>query len=56
MRTAAPQRAILSQTRSYAAPAGGAPAAPGNVKPPVALFGLDGTYATALVRPIPVPL
>lgn len=48
MRTAAPQRAILSQTRTFAA---AAPAAE-NVKPPVALFGVDGTYATALVWPI----
>ncbi|KAK1772485.1 hypothetical protein QBC33DRAFT_521404 [Phialemonium atrogriseum] len=46
MRTAAPQRAILSQTRSFAAPA--AAAANETIKPPVALFGLDGTYATAL--------
>lgn len=47
-RVAAPSRAIVSQARFYAA----APAASANetVKPPVALFGLDGTYATALVR------
>lgn len=44
-RAAAPSRAIASQVRFYAAPA-----ANENVKPPVALFGLDGTYATALVR------
>lgn len=44
-RTAAPQRAVASQVRFYAA----APAANSDtVKPPVALFGLDGTYATAL--------
>ncbi|EJT72088.1 ATP synthase subunit 5 [Gaeumannomyces tritici R3-111a-1] len=44
-RTAAPQRAVASQVRFYAAP----PAANNDiVKPPVALFGLDGTYATAL--------
>jgi F-type H+-transporting ATPase subunit O len=45
-RTAAPQRALLGQTRTFAAPASSE-----KVKPPVALFGLDGTYATALVRP-----
>lgn len=44
-RAAAPSRALASQVRFYAAPA-----ASENVKPPVALFGLDGTYATALVR------
>lgn len=44
-RAAAPSRAIASQTRFYAAAA-----ATESVKPPVALFGLDGTYATALVR------
>lgn len=44
-RAAAPSRVIASQARFYAAPA-----APEHVKPPVALFGLDGTYATALVR------
>ncbi|KLU81537.1 ATP synthase subunit 5 [Magnaporthiopsis poae ATCC 64411] len=44
-RTAAPQRAVASQVRFYAAP----PAASNDiVKPPVTLFGLDGTYATAL--------
>ncbi|KAI3394823.1 hypothetical protein diail_2225 [Diaporthe ilicicola] len=42
-RAAAPSRAIASQLRFYAAPA-----ANEVVKPPVALFGLDGTYATAL--------
>ena len=46
VRTAAPSRAILSQTRGYAA-------ATESVKPPIALFGLDGTYATALVRLCP---
>jgi F-type H+-transporting ATPase subunit O len=46
-RTVAPQRAFLGQTRAFAAPA--APAASSQkVQPPVALFGLDGTYATAL--------
>lgn len=44
-RAAAPSRAIASQARFYAAPA-----ASESVKPPVALFGLDGTYASALVR------
>lgn len=44
-RAAAPQRALLGQTRTFAA------ASSEKVKPPVALFGLDGTYATALVRP-----
>lgn len=44
-RAAAPSRAIASQARFYAAAAATEP-----VKPPVALFGLDGTYATALVR------
>lgn len=44
-RAAAPQRAFLGQTRTFAAPASSE-----KVKPPVALFGLDGTYATALVR------
>ncbi|POS73263.1 ATP synthase subunit 5 [Diaporthe helianthi] len=42
-RAAAPSRAIASQARFYAAPA-----ATESVKPPVAVFGLDGTYATAL--------
>ncbi|KAG7285116.1 ATP synthase F0 subcomplex subunit OSCP atp5 [Staphylotrichum longicolle] len=41
-RAAAPQRALLGQTRTFAA------ASSEKVKPPVALFGLDGTYATAL--------
>lgn len=50
-RTAVSQRAALSQTRAYAAAA----ASSGKVLPPVALFGVDGTYATALVRP-PHPL
>jgi len=44
-RAAAPSRAIASQARFYAAAAATEP-----VKPPVALFGVDGTYATALVR------
>lgn len=41
---AIPSRAIAPQARFYA---GSSPAE--NVKSPVALFGLDGTYATALV-------
>ena len=36
---------IASQARTFAA------ATDADVKPPVAVFGLDGTYATALVRP-----
>ncbi len=48
-RLAAPQRALVGQVRTFAAPAAGE-----NVKPPVALFGLDGTYATALVRGFPL--
>jgi hypothetical protein len=43
VRAVAPQRSLV---RTYAAAA----AATENVKPPVAVFGLDGTYATALVR------
>ncbi|KAK3902957.1 hypothetical protein C8A05DRAFT_33308 [Staphylotrichum tortipilum] len=42
-RLAAPQRALMGQVRTFATPA-----ASEKVKPPVALFGLDGTYATAL--------
>jgi F-type H+-transporting ATPase subunit O len=49
-RAAAPQRAILGQTRAFAA---AAPSSTERVQPPVALFGIDGTYATALVRPPP---
>lgn len=40
----APRAAI----RSYATPA----AASQNILPPIALYGIDGTYATALVREI----
>lgn len=36
---------MAATTRTYAAAAGAA----GDVKPPVALFGIDGTYASALV-------
>ena len=45
VRAAAPQRALALRTasvRSFAAAA--------EVQPPVAVFGVDGTYATALVR------
>jgi hypothetical protein len=42
----APIAARVAGTRSYAA---AAPTSSGN-KPPVALFGVDGTYASALVR------
>lgn len=43
-RVAAP-RASIAPLRTYAAPA-----AAQDTKPPVALFGVDGTYASALVR------
>ncbi|KAJ9141910.1 hypothetical protein NKR23_g7657 [Pleurostoma richardsiae] len=43
-RAAAPTRVLASQARFFASPA----ASTETVKPPVALFGLDGTYATAL--------
>ena len=46
VRAAAPQRALALRTtpvRSFAAAAA-------EVQPPVAVFGVDGTYATALVR------
>ena len=48
------QRALLRCTaqQSFAAPriaARGYAAAAANTKPPVALFGIDGTYANALV-------
>ncbi|KAK2625736.1 hypothetical protein QTJ16_005048 [Diplocarpon rosae] len=43
-RIAAPRVIAHSQIRSYAAPAAAAP----DSKPPIALYGLDGTYATAL--------
>lgn len=49
VRAAAPARAVASRTaplRTFAAAA-----APGNQgPPPVSVFGVDGTYATALVR------
>lgn len=37
-------RAPIAATRSFAD-------AKANTRPPVELFGLDGTYASALVRP-----
>ena len=40
---AARSTATRTAIRTYAAPAA-------DTKPPVALFGLDGTYANALVR------
>ncbi|KAI0885295.1 putative oligomycin sensitivity conferring protein [Annulohypoxylon maeteangense] len=46
IRAAAPQRTLArAPVRSYAAAAG---ASTQTVKPPVAVYGLDGTYATAL--------
>ena len=52
-RTAASRRTVAAATpalmRGYAAAAAGTQ----NVKPPIALFGLDGTYATALVGSLP---
>lgn len=39
-------RAPIAAVRTYATPASGP-----STKPPVALFGIDGTYASALVRP-----
>jgi hypothetical protein len=48
VRAAAPQRALAlraAPVRSFAAAASDESA-----RPPVAVFGLDGTYATALVR------
>ncbi|KAF4448722.1 ATP synthase subunit 5, partial [Fusarium albosuccineum] len=51
VRAAAPQRAQALRAavpvRSFAA------AATSDVKPPVSVFGVDGTYATALVNTIP---
>jgi len=55
-RTGAPRIPIAARvaaTRSYAAAAAPSGAA---AKPPVALYGIDGTYASALVRaPFPPP-
>lgn len=50
-RIAAPRPQIAARvaaTRAYAAAA--APSTGAANKPPVALFGIDGTYASALVR------
>jgi len=44
VRAATAQRVVPMQLRTYAAAA-----ATENVRAPVAVFGLDGTYATALV-------
>lgn len=49
----APQRAFArAAVRNYAAPA----AQDASVKPPITVYGLDGTYATALVRLAPYRL
>ena len=40
------RNAVLNGARTYAAAA----APTQSVKPPIALFGIDGTYANALVR------
>lgn len=48
-RAAAPVARPLAARRTYAAAA-----ASENVTPPLAVFGIDGTYATALVRLSPV--
>lgn len=49
-RVAAPRASIVPSVavRGYAAPANQ------STKPPVPLFGLDGTYASALVRELPI--
>lgn len=44
-RVAAPQRFVAAPVRTFAA------AAAADGKPPVQVFGVDGTYASALVRP-----
>jgi hypothetical protein len=45
VRAAAPQRTVArAAVRNYAA------AATQDAKPPIAVYGLDGTYASALVR------
>lgn len=57
-RVAAPRFSIAA-TRHYAEPAKPASsqqAAPANTKPPIEVFGLDGTYATALVRITILPM
>lgn len=49
-RVARPQRLVaVAPVRTFAA------AAATEVKAPVQVFGVDGTYATALVRPCPTP-
>ena len=51
VRAVAPQRALAFQAmpaRTYAA------AAAAEAQPPVAVFGIDGTYASALVRCRPI--
>lgn len=54
IRAAAPARTVArAPARSYAAAAPSASASASanqDVKPPVAVYGIDGTYATALVR------
>jgi hypothetical protein len=45
-----PRAVALPAIRSYATPAAV------DSKPPVALYGLDGTYASALVRQLQTPL
>ncbi|KAK4998149.1 ATP synthase F0 subcomplex subunit OSCP atp5 [Elasticomyces elasticus] len=54
VRVAALRAPIATAARTYATPASSAsttPASSASTKPPVALFGLDGTYASALVSP-----
>lgn len=54
LRAGAPRTPIAARAawaRSYAAAA-----VPSSTKPPVALFGIDGTYASALVRFLPSQL
>ncbi len=48
-RVAAPRRLVAAPVRTFAA------AAANEVKPPVQVFGVDGTYATALVRSPSMP-
>lgn len=52
VRAAAPASRFVAAPRAPAVRtyAAAAAAATENVRPPVAVFGLDGTYATALVR------
>jgi hypothetical protein len=55
VRAAAPTRALAAESLGRSTPsrfyAAAAAASSADGKPPVAVFGLDGTYATALVRP-----